>query len=444
MARGKPADHRHLRLRGNIWFVQKRLSPTLAQHLGKKMLQQSTQTGDLDNACRIRDRLLVELSELEAVLEGQASMVQRRSYFMDARERFKHAAQGIISPDPVPPSLFEIIDPEKLTEIEQDALRSMGSPETPEAYRLTVKGALEDWLQSPLLERKHSTRSKNSLAVQLLLDSLGNEDAALASVSRKQVRDFITIQLDNGKTKQTVANYLSGLSAIWRHAEFTLEEPLPAGNPFKGHSLNPKATVKSYEQFNRPDVEAIFAATATEQGIFYLLPRLGFYTGARLEELCSLKTTDIIQQQGVWCLSVREGKGKNSNATRDVPLHPTVKPLVMEQLKSAKATGSEYLFPEAGATIRADGKKGPKFSQWFSRLTGKTISKQGRKIGFHSFRTTAITIMLSAGFQEQLVVWVTGHERGLTTASKVYHRGPDFKSRLEAVEAIQLSALQEA
>lgn len=444
MARGKPADRRHLRMRGNVWFVQKRLSPTLAQHLGKKILQQSTQTGDLDDACRVRDRLLVELTELEASLQGRASQTQQRRLFMEARERFQAAEQELRSAAPDAPYLLEVIEPEKLPEVEQDALRFMDSTETPEAYRLTFKGALEDWQQSPLIERKHSTRSKNSLAVHLFLDSLGKEDVALVSVTRKQVRDFITTQLGNGKTKQTAANYLSGLSAIWRHAEYSMEEALPAGNPFKGHSLNPKATVQSYDQFTRNDVEAIFAATDREQGISYLLPRLGFYTGARLEELCSLKTTDIIQQQGVWCLCVREGKGKNSNATRDVPLHSAIKPLVLEQLKHAKAVGSEYLFPEAGQTIRADGKKGPKFSQWFSRLTGKTIPKQGRKLGFHSFRTTAITIMLGAGYQEQLVVWVTGHERGLTTASKVYHRGPDFKTRLKAVEAIQIDALQEA
>ncbi|MCE9684466.1 tyrosine-type recombinase/integrase [Halomonas alkalisoli] len=442
MARGKPADRRHLRLRGNVWFVQKRLSPTLAQHLGKKMFQQSTQTGDLDDACRARDRLLVELSELEAVLQGQASPVQRRRHFMDARERFQKAQQSITSPDPIAPTLFEIIDPEKLPEIEQDALRSMGSTETPEAYRLTFKGALEDWLQSPLIERKPSTRSKNSLAVHLFLDTLGKEDAALASVTRKQARDFITVQLNSEKTKQTVNNYLSGLSAIWYHAEHSMDEELPSGNPFKGHRLNPKAKVKSYDQFTRSDVEKIFTATEKSEGIYHLLPRLGFYTGARIDELCSLKVTDIIQRQGIWCMAVREGK--NRNAIREVPLHSAVKPLVLEQLKHAKAAGSDYLFPEAGESVRSDGKKGPKFSQWFSRLTGKTIPKEGRKLGFHSFRGTAITIMKGAGYQEQLVVWITGHERGLTTASKVYHRGPDFKTRLKAVEAIRLDALQEA
>ncbi|WP_300273848.1 hypothetical protein [Halomonas sp.] len=40
MARGKRPDPRYLRQRGNVWFFQKRLSPTLSEHLGKKVFQQ--------------------------------------------------------------------------------------------------------------------------------------------------------------------------------------------------------------------------------------------------------------------------------------------------------------------------------------------------------------------------------------------------------------------
>ncbi len=119
MARGKPADRRHLRLRGNVWFVQKRLPPTLAKHLDKQMLQQSTQTGDLDDACRIRDRLLVELSELEAVLKGQASSIQRRRHFMEARERFQEAKQSFREAGPNASYLMEFIGPEQFIEVEQ-------------------------------------------------------------------------------------------------------------------------------------------------------------------------------------------------------------------------------------------------------------------------------------------------------------------------------------
>ncbi|WP_181421938.1 tyrosine-type recombinase/integrase [Halomonas sp. LBP4] len=440
MARGKPTDTRSLRQRGNVWFIQKRLSPTLAKHLGKKILQQSTRTGDLDEACRIRDRVLADLGDLEAQLKGEASQLQQRRMFLQARDHYQGTENTLVSTDPRDPvSLTEIMDPEKLPEIEQDALRSVYQGDTPARYRLTLRAALEDWKASPLVERKPSTRSKNELAMERLLAHLGEDDVTLISLDRRQIKGFITSMLGEGKTKQTVANYLSGLSAIWHHAEYSMEEELPNGNPFKGHQLKPKATVRSYDQFTRRDVAAIFKATAENEGIYHLLPRLGFYTGARLDELCSLKVTDIIQRQGIWCLAIREGK--NQNATREVPLHPEIKSLVMDQLRSAKAAGCTYLFPEAEASTRSDGKKGPKFSQWFARLSKKAIVRGDRKLGFHSFRTTAITIMGDTGVNESVIVWITGHERGLTTANKVYNRGPTFKTRLEAVETIRLEAL---
>ncbi len=440
MARGKPTDTRSLRQRGNVWFINKRLSPILAQHLGKKMLNQSTQTGDLDEACRVRDRVLADLSDLEAQLKGEASQVQQRRMFLQARDQFREAEDAIISHDPSHPvSLIDTMDPEKLPEIEQDALRSVYQGDTPTRYRLTLRAALEDWKASPLVERKPSTRSKNELAMERLLAHLGEDDVTLVSLDRRQVKGFITSMLGEGKTKQTVANYLSGLSALWHHAEYSMEEELPNGNPFKGHQLKPKATVRSYDQFNREDVAAIFEATAGNKGIYYLLPRLGFYTGARLDELCSVKVTDIIQRQGIWCLAIREGK--NQNATREVPLHSEIKASVLAQLEQAKAVGAVYLFPEAEASTRRDGKKGPKFSQWFARLSKQVIERGDRKLGFHSFRTTAITIMGDAGQREEIIVWVTGHERGLTTANKVYNRGPTYRTRLKAVESIQLEAL---
>ncbi|GHE22835.1 tyrosine-type recombinase/integrase [Halomonas urumqiensis] len=440
MARGKPTDTRSLRQRGNVWFIQKRLSPTLAKHLGKKILQQSTQTGDLDEACRIRDRVLADLGDLEAQLKGEASQRQQRRMFLQARDQLRETADSLVSTDTRDPvGLSDVIDPEKLPEIEQDAFRSVYEGDIPARYRLTLRAALEDWKASPLVERKPSTRSKNELAMERLLAHLGEDDVALVSIDRRQVKGFITSMLGEGKTKQTVANYLSGLSAIWHHAEYSMEEELPNGNPFKGHQLKPKASVRSYDQFTRAEVEAIFAATDENQGIYRQLPRLGFYTGARIDELCSLKVTDIIQRQGIWCLAIREGK--NRNATREVPLHPEIKAPVLDQLKHAKAAGVEYLFTEAEATKRSDGKKSPKFSQWFSRLMAKTIVREDRKLCFHSFRTTAITIMGDAGVSESVIVWITGHERGLTTANRVYNRGPTFRTRLEAVETIRLEAL---
>ncbi|MGM0914954.1 MAG: tyrosine-type recombinase/integrase [Pseudomonadota bacterium] len=442
MARGKRPDPRYLRQRGNVWFFQKRLSPTLAEHLGKKVFQQTTNTGDLDEACRIRDRLLADLSDLEAELKGQASTAQRRQLFLSALEKLRAAhaeLQQHPTDDGIPLDITDVLDPERLPPVERDALVTVGKANPPAQYRLSLRATLEDWTNSPLVERKPTTISKNTRSVELFLSSVKLEDIQLEAITRKQVKEFVTQQLSQGKTRQTVANYLAGLSAIWSHAVEVMEEELERDNPFKGHNLKPKATVKSYDQFTRVDVQAIFKATEDSTGLEYVLPRMGFYTGARISELCSLRVTDIQQHQRVWCLVIREGK--NRNAAREVPIHPELLPLVKAQLERAKAAGSELLFPEVAASKRKDARSGAKFSQWFSRLLKKTVKRGERRLGFHSFRTTAITIMGDAGVSESVIVWITGHERGLTTANKVYNRGPTFKTRLEAVETIRVEAL---
>lgn len=442
MARGKRPDKRYLRQRGNVWFFQKRLSPVLAQHLGRTILQETTQTGDLDEACRIRDRLLADLTDLEAELKGNLSPARKRKLFLDKLQEFQEANRELerqAADDEIVLDVHDIVDPEKLTPIEVAALKALNTGVVPAEVRLSICGALEDWTNSPLVTRKASTVSKNTRAVTVFLSSLRVDDIALCEVTRKQVRDFVTQQLSQNKTRQTVANYLAGLSAIWTHAVDVMEEPLETDNPFKGHRLRPKATVKSYDQFRRADIEAIFQATEGQTGIAFLLPRLGFYTGARISELCALRITDIQQHQRVWCLVIREGK--NRNAAREVPIHHDLLPLIKQQLERARQEGSELLFPEIAQSQRKDGSHSAKASQWFSRLLTKHVSRGNRRLGFHSFRTTAITIMADAGVPEEIVVWITGHERGQTTANRVYNRGPSFKTRLDAVHKITVEAL---
>src|SRR5690606_17786695 len=128
MARGKRSDTRYLRQRGNIWFFQKRLSPSLAQHLGKTVLQQTTGTGDLDEACRVRDRLLVDLSDLEAELKGNLSPTRQRERFLDKLEKLRAANEELAEQNPegnIPLTISEVVDPEKLSPIEREALRAL-------------------------------------------------------------------------------------------------------------------------------------------------------------------------------------------------------------------------------------------------------------------------------------------------------------------------------
>jgi len=175
MARGKRPDPRYLRQRGNVWFFQKRLSPTFSEHLGKKVFQQTTNTGDLDEACRVRDRLLADLSDLEAELKGQASTAQRRQLFLNTLEKLRAAhaeLQQQATDDGIPLDITDVLDPERLSPVERDALVAVSKASPPAQYRLSLRATLEDWTNSPLVERKPTTVSKNTRSVELFLSSV--------------------------------------------------------------------------------------------------------------------------------------------------------------------------------------------------------------------------------------------------------------------------------
>ena len=79
------------------------------------------------------------------------------------------------------------------------------------------------------------------------------------------------------------------------------------------------------------------------------LIRLGLMTGARLNELCELQQSDLLTTEQA--LRIREGK--TENATRVIPVHPSVWPLLEQRSRSC---GGDALFAEL-AQGGPDGKR---------------------------------------------------------------------------------------
>lgn len=52
---------------------------------------------------------------------------------------------------------------------------------------------------------------------------------------------------------------------------------------------------------------------------------MSLYTGARLNELCQLRVSDVNKVGEIWCLDINEKDGKqlkNVSSTRQIPIHP--------------------------------------------------------------------------------------------------------------------------
>lgn len=149
---------------------------------------------------------------------------------------------------------------------------------------------------------------------------------------------------------------------------------------------------------------------------------LGAYTGARIEELCSLRIEDVAGDR----MTIKEAKTEAGN--REVPIHSAVSSLV-ERLK-ATATG-DYLL--SGLTFNKYGDRSNAIGKRFGRL--KTKEGFDKTLVFHSLRKTLITLLENAGVDENFCCDIVGHEKG-TIGYGHYSGGTSFLNKKSAIEKV--------
>ena len=151
---------------------------------------------------------------------------------------------------------------------------------------------------------------------------------------------------------------------------------------------------------------------------------LGMYTGARIEEICSLKCSEC--SETVFKIT----KSKTEAGYREVPVHPEIVPFVRELLSNSK---DGYLIsglkinPSTGERSGAIGKR-------FGRLK----KKEGfsKSTGFHSIRHTVITMLENAGVGENTTADIVGQDKPRITYG-LYSGGSSYETKLEAIKLLK-------
>lgn len=148
------------------------------------------------------------------------------------------------------------------------------------------------------------------------------------------------------------------------------------------------------------------------------LPLLGYYTGARLEELAQLALDDVVELEGIIAIDINENgdkKLKNIASRRVVPLHcDLIKRWgLLEYINEMRGNGATRLFPELK---QIQGKYGHSPSQWFSRLRDK-LGITGKK-SFHSFRHTFANKLKQADVSSQAIKELMGHAKDDVTMDR--------------------------
>jgi integrase len=129
---------------------------------------------------------------------------------------------------------------------------------------------------------------------------------------------------------------------------------------------------------------------------------MAMYTGARREELCSLRCEHV---HGNY-FKIEEAK--TAAGVRQVPIHDALAPTIKRLVEASKDG-----FVLSGLRTDKHGDRGDGIGKRFGKLKiGLGFSK--RHV-FHSFRGTVITMLERAEVTESTVQDIVGHERSTLT-----------------------------
>jgi integrase len=141
--------------------------------------------------------------------------------------------------------------------------------------------------------------------------------------------------------------------------------------------------------------------------LFYWVPLLMLYTGARRDEIVFLDASDLEEIQGCWGIHITK-RLKTPQSRRFVPLPQCVLDLGLRAHADAmRAAGSKRLFP-GGARASDDG-QGKRVSKWFNRTYLKACGIDDQAVCLQSFRNTLLTAADRLGISEAQMGPIVGH-----------------------------------
>lgn len=258
-----------------------------------------------------------------------------------------------------------------------------------------------------------------------------------ALIERKDKR----VKLNGGKALSVsrINSYLSNLSTF---CQWCIDHKVSINqdaNPFQG--LRVKATKNSKiprREFTVDEANAIFDYQAKDKreakefrDDAHWFPKIGLYSGMRLNETSELLISDVNKQEGVWCFDLRGSHLKTCESPRLIPVHSKlIESGFIEYVKKKKGQGDKFLFEQIRVGKKDAGKygMGEKISRWYNRSllknigVDKTYEKEQRSclIDYHCLRHTFVYILKQRGVDMSYIKALVGHSGQLDLTRDVY------------------------
>lgn len=405
----------HIVLQRKCWYARLIIPSDLRPHYnGKRELKTTLKTPDKKVAELKAMRLIGEWKLQFNALRGNPSATEALA------AQILPYPEGKVNPD------TGMSDKDYAIEEQAEALRDS---QKQAFYKVALGKEIPTLLYLEMFLNQWEVEQKTKDMARTAIKRVADTFTTLEMITAPLVYQMIDADPNTKATKEKnygfVRQYFKYLK---RMQAYPYEKP----NPFEDLGIRQTKSTSTGNKkriaFRDAEVKQLIKA-ANDKGDKQLanLIQIASYTGARIEELCSLKASDCIKVDGIACLNITDAKTPAGN--REVPVHPSITTLVKDLIGESK---DGYLL--TGLTFN-------KYAQR-SNAIGKRFGYLKKKIGFddhhvfHCFRNTVITKLENAGISEGITADIVGHEKKSITYG-LYSGGTSTKIKFEAVKKIK-------
>lgn len=406
----------HLERRRNLWYATLTVPPDLREHFGKFKLIQSLGTPDKRIAEVLSASLVAKWKGEFLRIRGITNPLQ-----LEAIEWSKELKDKGADPD----QLF--ITEDLLIERAKDIEKTKGK-EAFDSFWGVATGT-----STPSNTLFETWKGKLTLAPKTIDQMVKDVELftikfpTLEAVTKSSVKKWMEQLEDNDKGISSQKRILSFVRNYWKYLQ-SHDIVAPENDPFSGvltiKKSKKSSATSSWKPFKDEEVVSLWKM-ASEKKDHKLrdLILLGAYTGARIEELCSLKKSEVTKDY------FEIADAKTEAGIRIVPIHSE---LIATVKRLKKESEDDYLI--GGLTFNKYDDRSNAIGKRFGRM--KKAMGFGDQFVFHSIRKTFTTQLENAGINENLAADIVGHEKPRITFG-LYSGGASLKTMKEAIEKVK-------
>ncbi|MBM6595434.1 site-specific integrase [Microvirga sp. BT291] len=322
------------------------------------------------------------------------------------------------------------------------SVRTPERPLPPSAFpqhqkvQVTVASLIEGWkLEKQPTEKTSYTFQRRLMKFEEFLKSRG---LSVATATLDDAADWKAELLQSGKSMKTVADFIAASKAVYGWA---MENRRVAANPFALVKTPAQKKGRSDKRrgFSDDETKALLLDARGRDGYRRWIPWLAAFTGARLDELCQLRASDVRQADECHYIDINDDHPdkhlKNQGSRRRVPLHPVLLQEGFLQFVASCGSKDAHLFGEI--TPDRFGRRGGNATKVLSRWVRRDLEITDPRIApNHSLRHRFKDICRNSGISKEVSDALTGHSSSDVGSSY----GEGFSISFLAKEICKISA----